>query len=708
MRFSYLISLLLILFSFTAKASNVDSLLQIIRAEKTDTHTVNALIELTIAIRSNYPDSALIYTKKALNLSEKLGFSTGTNNAIYQLAVIEYFKGNYEKALEYVEMSKNFLKKDKSNKRKLAATLIIEGNIYKNLGDYSKAIEIYNICSKVALSQKDYHLWVIANNNKANIYRREGNHDEALKIYEKALIFCQKYNLEEDRTLVLGNIGLVYKEQKDYESALIYYEQVLETYRKNNDKRGSSTFLNNIGNIYSDQKKYNQALKTHQEALKIRQEIGDLAGESNSLTNIATIYLKAFRDYSKALEYAQRGLEINQKNNSNRDIANSFIVIASIYQEQKNYAKAIENAKKGLTFLENIDELQLKQTAYEVLAISYEATNNYKDAVFYFKEFQEIKDTIFSQTNRDAILDLNKRYRAEQHQKQLATKQALLDKEKTKRSLYLGIILFLVIVGFFGFYIIRQKQSANQRLKQLNEEVKTQNEELLMAQNRLKVANQDLNSFTSMASHDLKEPLRMMSSFSQLLKRRNKDLDESSQEYINYITDAAQRMSRMLDDMLSYATHNVRIENMEYLNTNELLATVQKNLQLRIKENKATIHVANNLPQIKGQASLIEQVFQNLIANAIKFQRPDIQPEIKITTESTIKENIFKITDNGIGIEPENQTKVFQLFKRLNQEYEGSGIGLTTCKKIVELHNGTIDLESKEGQGTTFILRFPK
>jgi signal transduction histidine kinase len=231
---------------------------------------------------------------------------------------------------------------------------------------------------------------------------------------------------------------------------------------------------------------------------------------------------------------------------------------------------------------------------------------------------------------------------------------------------------------------------------------------MLLTQNRLKVANQDLNSFTTMASHDLKEPLRMMSSFSQLLKRRNKNLNESSQEYIDYIIDAAQRMSRMLDDMLNYSTNRIYIENMEYLNTNEVLATVQKNLQLRIEENNAIVRIVNDLPQIKGQKSLIEQIFQNLIANGIKFQRLNVRPEIIITAESTGKENIFKITDNGIGIASENQAKVFQLFQRFNEQYEGSGIGLTTCKKIMELHNGTIDLESEIGQGTTFILKFPK
>lgn len=708
MRFLYLILGLFVLFSFPAKASNVDSLLQTLQIEKHDTNTVNTLIALSLELRSNYPDSASIYAQKALSISEKLGFARGINDATYELAVIEYYRRNYEKSLEYVEINKDFLKRDNSNPRTLVRTLIIEGNVYKNLGEHAEAIKIYNQCLNIAEKEKDHHLWIVVSNNKANIYRRQGNHDEALKIYEKALDLCKKYNLEEDKILILTGISLVYKEQKDYETALFYYEQILITHQKGNDKRSMSIILNNIGNIYSEQKKYNQALKTHQEALKLRQEIGDLTGEAKSLTNIANIYLKAFRDYNKALEYALKGLEINQNTNSILDISNSFIVIANIYKEQKNYAKAIENAKKGLDFIKDIDELQLKQIAYETLAISYEATNDYKAAVFYFKAFQEVKDSIFSQTNRDAIIDLNRKYRAEQYQQELENQQTLLEKEKTKRYFYLGIILFLIALAILGFYTIRQKQLANQQLQHLNEEVKAQNDELLMAQNRLKVANQDLNSFTRMASHDLKEPLRMMASFSQLLKRKNKNLDESSQEYINYITDAAQRMNRMIDGMLNYATNNVRLENMNFLDMNQVLATVQQNLKLRIEENNAIIKVQQNLPSINGQDSLIEQLFQNLIANAIKFQRPNVQPEIIVTAEDLTNETVFRIKDNGIGIAAENQAKVFQLFKRFNQEYEGSGIGLATCKKIVELHNGMIELESKEGEGTTFILKFPK
>ncbi|NJN77699.1 MAG: tetratricopeptide repeat protein [Saprospiraceae bacterium] len=703
----HLIFLILIITSFTTKASSVDSLLQLIQTEKKDTNRVNILLNITVELRSNYPDSAKSYANQALQISKRVGFSKGKNEAIYQLSVIEYFKGNYEQALKYIKISKELLSRNKKFERELALTLIIEGNVYKNIGNYNKAIEIYDECLRISKRQKDNHLWIIVSNNKANIYRREGNHDEAIKIYEEALKLCKTEDFEADRIMVLGNIGLVYKEQKEYETALSYYEQVLAYHEKTGNKRSTAILLNNIGNIYSDQEKYNQSLKAHQESLEIRQEIGDLSGQASSFLNIGNIYLKAFRDYKRALEYSMRSLEINQKINSNEGTANAFLTIANIYQEQKNHKKAIENGEKGLLLLENNDALQLKQSAYEILSASYEAIGNYKTSITYFRKFQEVKDSIFSQTNRDAVNDLTRKYRLEQHEQELTGQQILLDKEKARRSLYLGVIIFLLVLGFLSFYTIRQKQSANSKLQQLNEEVKAQNEELLLAQNRLKVANQDLNSFTRMASHDLKEPLRMMGSFSQLLKRRNKNLDESSQEYIGYITDAAQRMTRMIDDMLSYATNNIRIENMEQLDLNQVLSTVKENLKLRIKENNAVINVADNLPSIKGQDSLIGQVFQNLIANGIKFQQPDIRPEINITAESTSTENIFKITDNGIGIAPENQTKVFQLFKRFNHEYEGSGIGLATCKKIVELHNGTIDLESEEGKGTTFILRFP-
>ncbi len=705
MKSRYLIFFIIIIFSFTTKASSVDSLLRVVNVEKKDINTVNALIKITKHLRSNYPDSAAIYANQAFRLSKKIGFSEGSNSAVYELSVIEYYKGNYDKSLEYIVLSKKLLKKEKGLKRKLASTLLMEGTVYKKMGNFSKAIEIYNECLQVGKKLKDHHFWILASNNKANIYRRQGNHDVAIQMLEAALELSQKHNLKKDEIMVLGNIGLVYKSQGEYEMALIYLKKVLLYLRENNNKRNIAINLNNIGNIYSEQEKYNEALKAHQEALKIRENIGDKSGEASSFLNIGSIYLRAFKDYDNALKFTNRSLKISEEIQSDNNIASALLAIAEINKEQRNYEEAIVNAKSVLKILKNVDRLELREDAYDILSKSYEAIGGYREAISYFREHQAVRDSLFSQNNRDAISNLMQKHQTEQYEDRLNRQ---LDKAKANRSFYLGVISFLIVLGFLSFYSIRQKQVANSKLQQLNDEVNARNDELLMTQNSLKVANQDLNSFTRIASHDLKEPLRMMSSFSQLLKRRNKNLDKSSQEYIIYITDAAQRMSRMLDDMLSYATHSIHIENMEYLDVNKILETVKQNLGLRIEENNATINVSNKLPQIKGQASLIEQVFQNLIANGIKFQHPDVTPAIIVTGESTAQESIFRITDNGIGIAPENQDKVFQLFKRFNQEYEGSGIGLTTCKKIVGLHNGTIELESEKGKGTTFILRFLK
>lgn len=707
--------LVFVVFVNSMLTANVDSLLQTINVERQDTNTVNALIDITRSLRSNYPDSARIYVEKALFISEKLGFTKGVNSATYQLSVIYYFKGNYDKALEYIKINKLGLIANNTSKRQLASTLIVEGNVYKNIGDYSKAIGIYNECLEIAEVRKDSHLRVVVSNNKSNIYRRQGKHGEALKIYFEALKICDKDDLESDKIMVLGNIGLVYKEQKEYSKALAYYQQVLKYHRENENKRSIGILLNNIGNIYIEQEQFSKALKAHQEALDIRKELGDLSGEASSLLNIGNIYLNAFSDYKEAMKYAKRSLETNKIVNSKEGTANAYLIIAEIYEYQREPQKAIKNGKKALEILQDVGDLGLRQRAYKLLAVNYEALGDYKKSLIYYKEEQILTDSIFSQSNRNVLNEITEKYKFEQQEQtiytqelQLENQQALLERQAANRYLFIGVILFLLALGILGFFFIRQKQVVNQKLQQLNNEVNAQNEELLMAQSRLKVANQDLQSFTRMASHDLKEPLRMMSSFATLLKRRNKELDKSSQEYIGFITNAAIRMTRMIDDMLSYATNNIQVENMDYLNMNELMTTVQQNLHVAIVESNTEITVAKNLPQIKGQSSLIEQVFQNLVLNAIKFQQSDITPKISILANINDDKVVYKVSDNGIGIASENQAKVFQLFKRFNQEYEGSGIGLTTCKKIIELHQGTIELTSVVGQGTTFILTFPK
>jgi len=210
---------------------------------------------------------------------------------------------------------------------------------------------------------------------------------------------------------------------------------------------------------------------------------------------------------------------------------------------------------------------------------------------------------------------------------------------------------------------------------------------------------------------DLKEPLRMVNSFSGLLKRKYDDvLDDRGQEYMYYITDAVDRMGILLDDLLDYSRVTTSDKNSELVNTGNVAAKVRMNLTPRLEEKSGDIIINyDKMPAIQGNKSQFGQLLQNLISNGLKFQNGK-PPVVKVDCEERKKDYLFSVKDNGIGISEENQAKVFEMFTRLHtrEQYEGTGIGLSTCKKIVDRHGGEIWVESEEGQGATFFFTVSK
>ncbi|THU41907.1 PAS domain S-box protein [Niastella caeni] len=219
----------------------------------------------------------------------------------------------------------------------------------------------------------------------------------------------------------------------------------------------------------------------------------------------------------------------------------------------------------------------------------------------------------------------------------------------------------------------------------------------------LKRKNIELEQFAYVASHDLQEPLRTVSGFVELLKRHYKDqADESVTKYINYITDASDRMRRLVQDLLDYSRLG-RQRILEPIDCNQVVADVLSDLTMAIQESQAVIH-KEQLPVISGYATEIKQLFQNLISNSLKFRKPGEPPVISISVIPNENHWQFNITDNGIGIEEKYWERIFVIFQRLHTkaEYEGTGIGLAHCKKITELHNGKIWLDSTPDSGSTF------
>ncbi|MFK7925032.1 MAG: PAS domain S-box protein [Bacteroidia bacterium] len=240
-------------------------------------------------------------------------------------------------------------------------------------------------------------------------------------------------------------------------------------------------------------------------------------------------------------------------------------------------------------------------------------------------------------------------------------------------------------------------------------------EEELMAQNltleRYIESNSQLENFAFIASHDLKEPLRTISNFSQLLAKRYQDkLGEDGKEFIEFISNGAKKLNRMINDLLLYS----RVNNMEHieevLDPASIIAQINELLGAQIAETKARFIIEKLPPFIIGSESKLIQLCQNLVSNALKFNHPDRAPRIRLSCEDKEKFWLFAIEDNGRGIPPQFQDKIFNLFEKLHNGHDipGSGIGLAVCKRIVEQHGGDMWLESIEGVGTTFYFTIPQ
>ena len=231
----------------------------------------------------------------------------------------------------------------------------------------------------------------------------------------------------------------------------------------------------------------------------------------------------------------------------------------------------------------------------------------------------------------------------------------------------------------------------------------------MLAQNKLKESNEELERFAYVSSHDLQEPLRMVTSFTQLLERRYKGrLDDDADDYIGFIVDGAKRIKMLIDDLLTFSRLNTQPREHEFVNIENVLDTVLLNLQISINENNVQI-THDPLPTINGDVSRKIQVFQNLISNAIKFND---KKTIKIHISAKKEENdwIFGVSDNGIGMDHKHLEKIFTIFQRLHtkEEYEGTGIGLAITQKIVNQQGGKIWAESELGKGTTFYFTIPR
>ena len=273
-----------------------------------------------------------------------------------------------------------------------------------------------------------------------------------------------------------------------------------------------------------------------------------------------------------------------------------------------------------------------------------------------------------------------------------------LSVEQQLMMYHIGLVVefFLALASVYQLVLYSQKAE---------DELESSNVQMSFQTNELKRSNSDLEQFAYIISHDLKAPVRNISSFMNLLvNKHGSTLNPEAREFVDYSRNGAKRMERLIDDVLSYCRIGTNLPNPTPVNLNDVVSTIRFELNDKLKAVNGEVVISKELPVVSNvHSSLMYHVLQNLITNGLKFNK-SAKPEINVYWTNSLNYYTFSVHDNGIGISKEYSATIFQMFKRLHNEneYDGTGIGLAICKKIVEYYNGEIWFESEEGKGTTF------
>jgi signal transduction histidine kinase len=284
----------------------------------------------------------------------------------------------------------------------------------------------------------------------------------------------------------------------------------------------------------------------------------------------------------------------------------------------------------------------------------------------------------------------------------------LLDEDIYNGNVVRGALLGTLVIGMMSLAVqqaVSAQRTARARLRAESDARARANEQLAATNRALERSNRELEQFAHVSSHDLQEPLRMIRSFSQLFMRRHgSSLDDDGRELLGYVVDGAERAQLLVADLLEYSRVGSSDRGFEPVPLDELLERAIDVLADAIEEADARVHRESVLPTAYGDPTQLQRLFVNLIGNSLKYRRPEHRCEVRVEVEQTGHELRVSIHDNGIGFDDEHATRVFKMFQRLHarDEYDGTGIGLAICERIVERHGGTIEATGRPGEGATF------
>lgn len=418
--------------------------------------------------------------------------------------------------------------------------------------------------------------------------------------------------------------------------------------------------------------------------------------------DLAQSYLK-LGNYQHAKQYYQEVVHIYTAEQQVFKLAQSNLFLGQIANLEKDYTAAGNYLNTALPTFESQNDAEWLALWKLQMAIRYQGLEQFKKAENHYQTAIQFFETKPKKYNEVLLTAHQKHYQLQlQHSKVQHLEQSV---SKAWQTLMLSGILLMIIMGLLYYRVLRLKKHYKSELKaQVSEHTKA----LQQANEALEEANAELKRFAYISSHDLKEPLRNIASFTTLIKRRlAHHLDHDTKEYFQFVSQNTRQIADLVTDIFEYSNLDEKDVFFSYVDLNEVIKNAVNPLQNLLEEKRGEV-IYDGLPMLYSNAGYLQLVFKNIIENGLKYNKSEY-PVVHISCKETADYFHFDISDNGIGINKEYHQYIFEMFRRLNnRKEEGSGLGLAICKKILRRLNGKISLSSTPKQGTVFHIVLPK
>ena len=682
-----------------------------------DTLTINRINKLSAEFIDINPDSALYYSKIAIDKSIVLKYNKGIADGMLQEGKVYTLKSDYEKAQKNLYGAKLLYVKAKDD-HGLASCYIAIGRLYYRIANYNLASSYFN--QALAINKKIKNDAGIADtyHNIGMVADGIGKSTSALDNYFQSLSLDLKLNDKLSSASNYNNIGEVMKAMDIYPKSMEYYRHALKIWEAAKNVQGVSTAYQNIGEIYMLEKDYDQAIGYFIKSLKLTLSQDDKDGLSGLYNDLGLCYANK-KQFDASLNYMAKSLKMATDYKLDADRAVAYNGYANIYNQKKDYQNAYRYAALAKKEADRLGNMGLRSTSALQLSSALGGLQRYAEAYQMRMVYEDLKDSLKSDENVQKLTSYNMESHFKEQQHLLAEEHARQDEQyqqKIQRQGLLSIIFFCIILGMIAVLIVyykarRKQQKINVMLEDRNIEVIQQKTDLNSQADKLNELNTMKDRLISILAHDLRAPLSTLRGLFGLLE----DDSISHEQFLEMIPQALKKLeytSDFLDTLLFWI--NSQMDNFYAATKNftikEIAAYEVHNYQEQAAEKG--IKLIENIPAdmtVTADPNSIRIVIRNLITNAIKFSKQD--DTIRVSANYQDGQNILlSVKDSGVGMTEKQRNKLFKSKvdsgTGTNNE-SGTGMGLLFCKDLVEKSNGRIWVESEQGRGTEFFFTLP-